>query len=73
MGNYVKIDHGNGLGTVYMHASALYVGAGEMVEAGDAIAAVGSTGNSTGPHLHFSVTVDGAYVSPWPYFVGDQL
>lgn len=71
MGNYVKIDHGNGLGTVYMHASALYVAAGQTVEAGDVIAAVGSTGDSTGPHLHFSVTVNGNYVSPWSYLTGE--
>lgn len=71
MGNYVKIDHGNGLGTVYMHTSALYVAAGQTVEPGDVIAAVGSTGDSTGPHLHFSVTVNGTYVSPWSYLTGE--
>ena len=71
MGNYVKVDHGNGLMTVYMHASALYVSTGETVEAGEVIAAVGSTGNSTGPHLHFSVTAGGSYISPWPYLTGE--
>ena len=67
MGNYVMIDHGDSLYTIYMHCSALYVSAGTNVNAGDSIAAVGSTGNSTGPHLHFSVRVNGAYASPWSY------
>lgn len=66
-GNYVIISHGNGISTVYMHASALYVSAGQTVSAGESIAAVGSTGYSTGPHLHFGVTVNGAYVNPHNY------
>ncbi len=70
MGNYVMINHGNGLYTIYMHASALYVSSGQEVSAGDQIAAVGSTGNSTGPHLHFSVRLNGSYVSPWNYLGG---
>lgn len=67
MGNYVMIDHGSGLYTIYMHASKLYVSTGAVVVRGETIAAVGSTGRSTGPHLHFSVRLDGAYTSPWNY------
>ncbi len=66
-GNYVVISHGNGVSTVYMHASALYVSEGDMVAQGQKIAAVGSTGYSTGPHLHFGVIVNGSYVNPLNY------
>lgn len=67
MGNYVMIDHGSGLYTIYMHASSLYVKKDDIVVRGETIAAVGSTGRSTGDHLHFSVRLNGAYVSPWNY------
>lgn len=67
MGNYIMIDHGDGLYTVYMHASALYASKGDVVVRGEHIAAVGSTGRSTGNHLHFSVRLNGSYVSPWNY------
>lgn len=67
MGNYVMIDHGDSLYTIYMHASALYVSRGDIVVKGETIAAVGSTGRSTGNHLHFGVRKDGDYVSPWNY------
>lgn len=67
MGNYIFIDHGDGLYTIYMHASALYVKKGDVVAKGATIAAVGSTGRSTGNHLHFSVRLNGSYVSPWGY------
>ena len=66
-GYVVKLDNGNGVQTYYGHCSALYVSAGEKVEAGDVIAAVGSTGNSTGNHLHFEVRVNGSVVNPQNY------
>ena len=66
-GNYIVISHGNGISTVYMHCSALYVSVGDVVSAGQSIAAVGSTGFSTGPHLHFGVIKNGTYVNPRNY------
>ncbi len=67
MGNYIMINHGGGLYTIYMHCSALYVSKGQDVTSGTKIGAVGSTGRSTGPHLHFGVRLNGNYVSPWGY------
>ena len=67
MGNYVMIDHGDNLYTIYMHASTLKVQTNAVVSKGDTIALVGSTGRSTGNHLHFSVRKDGEYVSPMDY------
>lgn len=67
MGNYIMIDHGSGLYTIYMHASKLYVSEDDVVVRGETIAAVGSTGRSTGPHLHFGVRLNGAYVNPSNY------
>lgn len=66
-GNWVVISHGNGLVTKYMHNSCLYVSAGQKVSKGQNIAAVGSTGYSTGPHCHFQVELGGAAVNPWNY------
>jgi murein DD-endopeptidase MepM/ murein hydrolase activator NlpD len=66
-GYLVVIDHGNGLATAYGHASAILVGAGQQVAQGETIALVGSTGHSTGPHLHFEVRVNGAAVDPLLY------
>ena len=66
-GNLVKIDHGNGVETWYAHTSKMYVKAGQKVEAGDVIAAVGSTGNSTGPHLHLEIRINGEHVNPQKY------
>ena len=68
MGNYIMINHGGGLITIYMHASALYVSSGDMVVRGEKIAAVGTTGRSTGNHLHFEVRVNGSRVNPMGYF-----
>ena len=66
-GYLVIIDHGNGVQTCYGHCSKLYVSEGDNVEAGDKIAAVGSTGDSTGNHLHFEVRIDGEKVNPQGY------
>jgi len=71
-GNYVKISHGNGLVTVYFHASKILVTAGEYIQQGEAIALVGSTGVSTGAHLHFGVMIDGTYVDPMQYISYDE-
>ena len=66
-GYAVMLDHGNGVETLYGHCSQLLVKAGQQVRAGDAIALVGSTGNSTGPHVHFEVRVNGACQDPLDY------
>ena len=66
-GNYIMIYHGNSLYTVYMHCSKLSVKVGDTVKQGDVIGNVGSTGISTGAHLHFGVTVNGNYVDPFNY------
>ena len=66
-GNTVEIDHGRGLVTRYAHASKVLVRAGQVVLPEQAIAMVGSTGRSTGPHLHFEVLRNGTYVEPMNY------
>jgi murein DD-endopeptidase MepM/ murein hydrolase activator NlpD len=66
-GNAVEVDHGGGLSTRYGHASALLVTAGEYVTAGQPLARVGSTGDASGPHLHFEVRVRGAAIDPLPF------
>ena len=67
LGNCVKIEHGNGVQTVYGHCSALYVTAGQSVSQGEVIAAIGSTGNSTGPHLHLEIRLNGVAQNPQLY------
>lgn len=66
-GLYVQLDHGNGVKTFYAHCSELYVSKGDPVKAGQTVAAVGETGNATGPHLHFAVIKDGIYLDPLYY------
>jgi len=66
-GNLVVVDHGNGLATAYAHALAILVGVGQQVAQGESVALVGSTGNSSGPHLHFEVRVNGVAVDPLLY------
>lgn len=66
-GNWIVVSHGNGLVTKYMHSSALHVKAGQQVSRGQHIGDVGSTGYSTGPHLHFQVEVNGQAVCPYDY------
>ncbi len=67
-GNCAIIDHGGGVSTLYAHMSSLLVSAGQYVSAGSLVGRVGSTGNSTGPHLHFEVLINGTAVNPMQYF-----
>ncbi|MCD8016717.1 MAG: peptidoglycan DD-metalloendopeptidase family protein [Oscillospiraceae bacterium] len=69
-GNYVVIYHSNGTTTLYAHMSSIAVSAGDTVSQGQTIGYVGSTGNSTGPHLHFEIRVNGSNVDPLSYFSG---
>jgi murein DD-endopeptidase MepM/ murein hydrolase activator NlpD len=66
-GNLVVIDHGNNLATAYAHQSRIAVSCGQEVSRGEVIGYVGSTGHSTGPHLHFEVRINGSTVDPLGY------
>lgn len=68
-GRAVIIDHGYGIQTLYGHTSQLFVSEGDHVSRGEKIAAVGSTGASTGPHLHYEVHVDGIPTNPMNYIL----
>ena len=66
-GYMIVVNHGNGVETYYGHCSKLYVKAGQQVNQGDVIAAVGNTGNSTGPHLHLEIRLNGVAYNPQNY------
>lgn len=66
-GKLIKIDHGNGVQTWYAHCNDIYVSVGDSVDSSTTIGAVGSTGNSTGPHLHFEIRVNGSAINPQNY------
>ena len=72
-GNYVVIDHGNGYATLYAHMSQILVKSGAKVKQGQVIGKIGSTGNSTGPHLHFEVSYNGTRQNPLKFFTNYQL
>jgi murein DD-endopeptidase MepM/ murein hydrolase activator NlpD len=69
-GKVIMLDHGGGVVSLYAHNSALVLSEGQSVKRGDTISKAGSTGNSTGPHLHFEVRKNGAYVDPLPWLNG---
>ena len=71
-GKYVSIEHGANLQTRFAHMSGITVKAGTRVKKGDIIGYVGSTGRSTGPHLHYEVRIDGRAVNPVPYMVESE-
>lgn len=66
-GNYIKIDHGNGVVTAYAHLSVMFVKEGDVVKEGSVIGEVGTTGNVTGPHLHFEIIKNGEFLDPEPF------
>ena len=66
-GKVIEIDHGNGFRTKYAHLNAIYVNQGDKVTTGQAIGEVGSTGRSTGPHLHYEVLYEGVNMDPMAF------
>lgn len=72
-GNYVEIEHGNAIQTRYGHMTRFVVRSGQPVKQGDVIGYVGSTGRSTGNHLHYEVRIEGAPVNPMPFVQADQM
>ncbi|HZQ57860.1 MAG TPA: peptidoglycan DD-metalloendopeptidase family protein [Acidimicrobiales bacterium] len=71
-GNYTCINHGNGIATCYAHQSVILVKVGDQVKRGQVIGLVGTTGYSTGPHLHFEVRINGQVTNPLPWLVGSK-
>ena len=72
-GNYVVVSHGSGNTTLYAHMSSRKVSVGQYVNQGDVLGITGSTGNSTGPHLHFEITENGVRINPLNYLTGYVL
>jgi murein DD-endopeptidase MepM/ murein hydrolase activator NlpD len=72
-GNVLEIDHGNGIVTLYAHCSKIDVRQGQRVTRGQRVAAVGSTGLSTGPHLHYEIHINGKVVDPLTYVLSDAI
>src|SRR3546814_870290 len=72
-GNYVEVEHGNAIQTRYGHMSSYIVRSGQQVQKGDILGYVGSTGRSTGNHLHYEVRIEGAPVNPLPFVRSDQM
>ena len=72
-GNYVVVSHGSGNTTLYAHMSSRKVSVGQYVNQGDVLGITGSTGNSTGPHLHFEITENGTRINPLKYLTGYVL
>lgn len=70
-GNMIMIDHGGGISTLYAHGSELLKQVGDVVKRGDPIMKIGSTGWSTGPHLHFEIRVNGSTIDPYPYVISN--
>ena len=68
----VMIDHGGGVSTLYAHGSETIAKVGDVVKRGEAIMKVGSTGWSTGPHLHFEIRINGQTIDPYPYLVSNR-